>query len=136
MKLNLGDNTRTHRRAMDMTQEQLAEQLGVSFQSVSRWENGTTYPDMELLPALARMFSVTVDALLGMSDDERRIQFEAVCETLKKELQEGNHDNAIKNMSPSDSQKFQQALANPKIIEKMMSAPQAQALYRKLTGEK
>ncbi|MBQ4590542.1 MAG: helix-turn-helix transcriptional regulator [Clostridia bacterium] len=86
MKLNLGDNIRTYRRAMDMTQEQLAEQLGVSFQSVSRWENGTTYPDMELLPALARIFSVTVDALLGVSDEERRIQFEAVCETLKKEL--------------------------------------------------
>ena len=67
----------------------------------------------------------TVGKKLGMSP-----------ETLKKELQEGKFDNAIKNMSPSDSQKFQQALANPKIIEKMMSAPQAQALYRKLTGEK
>ncbi len=86
MKLSLGDNIRRYRRAMDMTQEQLAEQLGVSFQSVSRWENGTTYPDMELLPALARIFSVTVDALLGVSDDERRKQFEAVRETLKKEL--------------------------------------------------
>jgi len=86
MKLTLGDNIRTFRRAMDLTQEQLAEQLGVSFQSVSRWENGSTYPDMELLPALARIFSVTVDALLGMSDEERRKQFEAVCEKLKQEV--------------------------------------------------
>ncbi len=86
MKLSLGDNIRRCRRALDMTQEQLAEQLGVSFQSVSRWENGTTYPDMELLPALARIFSVTVDALLGVSDDERRKQFESVCDRLKKEL--------------------------------------------------
>ncbi len=86
MKLNLGDNIRTYRRAKDMTQEQLAEQLGVSFQSVSRWENGSTYPDMELLPALARIFSVTVDALLGMSDDERRKNFEAIREKLKREL--------------------------------------------------
>jgi len=96
MKLNLGDNIRTYRRAMDMTQEQLAEQLGVSFQSVSRWENGTTYPDMELLPSLARIFSVTVDALLGVSDDERRKQFEAVRETLKKELYaESKNEEAI-----------------------------------------
>ena len=86
MKLNLGDNIRRYRRAKDMTQEALAEELGVSFQSVSRWENGSTYPDMELLPALARIFSVTVDALLGMSDEERRKQFEAVCEKLKNEL--------------------------------------------------
>lgn len=86
MKLNLGDNIRTYRRAKDMTQEQLAEQLGVSFQSVSRWENGTTYPDMELLPALARIFSVTVDALLGVSDEEKQKNFDAIREKLKKEL--------------------------------------------------
>ena len=86
MKLALGDNIRRFRRSMDMTQEQLAEQLGVSFQSVSRWENGTTYPDMELLPALARIFSVTVDVLLGMSDEERKKQFEAICGNLKNEL--------------------------------------------------
>ena len=66
MKLALGDNIRRFRRSMDMTQEQLAEQLGVSFQSVSRWENGTTYPDMELLPAIANLFSLTVDELLGV----------------------------------------------------------------------
>ncbi len=97
MKLTLGDNIRTLRRAMDMTQEQLAEQLGVSFQSVSRWENGTTYPDMELLPALARMFSVTVDALLGMSDEERKKQFESVCGKLKNELyaDEKNEDAIV-----------------------------------------
>ena len=83
MKLTLGDNIRTFRRAMDMTQEQLAEQLGVSFQSVSRWENGTTYPDMELLPALARIFSVTVDALLGMSDEERQKNFEEIKKKLR-----------------------------------------------------
>ncbi|MBQ2278772.1 MAG: helix-turn-helix transcriptional regulator, partial [Clostridia bacterium] len=82
MKLSLGDNIRTFRRAMDMTQEQLAELLGVSFQSVSRWENGTTYPDMELLPALARIFSVTVDALLGMSDEERQKNFEEIKKSL------------------------------------------------------
>ena len=86
MKLSLGDNIRTFRRAMDMTQEQLAVQLGVSFQSVSRWENGTTYPDMELLPVLARIFSVTVDALLGMNDEEQKKNFEEVCDRLKKEL--------------------------------------------------
>ena len=41
MKLNIGENIRRLRRAADMTQEQLADKLGVSYQSVSRWENGT-----------------------------------------------------------------------------------------------
>ncbi len=94
MKLTLGDNIRTFRRAMDMTQEQLAEQLGVSFQSVSRWENGTTYPDMELLPALARIFSVTVDALLGMSDEERQKNFEEIKQKLKNAVYAEEKDEA------------------------------------------
>lgn len=71
MKLNLGENIRQLRRANDITQEELSERLGVSCQSVSRWETGATYPDMELLPALAILFSVTVDELLGMSDERR-----------------------------------------------------------------
>ena len=48
MKLNIGNNIRMLRRAADMTQEELADRLGVTYQSVSRWENGGTYPDMEL----------------------------------------------------------------------------------------
>ena len=68
MKLNIGENIRRLRRAADMTQEQLADKLGVAYQSVSRWENGTTYPDMELLPALSSIFGVTVDELLGCEE--------------------------------------------------------------------
>ncbi len=86
MKLNLGENIRTLRRTANMTQEQLAEQLGVSFQSVSRWENGSTYPDMELLPAIARIFSVTVDFLLSVGDEERRKNFEATRTKLQEAL--------------------------------------------------
>ena len=42
MKLNIGENIRRLRRAADMTQEQLADKLGVAYQSVSRWENGVS----------------------------------------------------------------------------------------------
>ncbi len=55
MKLNIGENIRNCRRKMNLTQEQLAEKLGVSFQSVSRWENDLTYPDTELLPVLSKI---------------------------------------------------------------------------------
>ena len=72
MKLNIGENIRRLRRGMDMTQEQLADKLGVAYQSVSRWENGTTYPDMELLPALSSIFGVTVDELLGMEENKKK----------------------------------------------------------------
>ena len=72
MKLNIGENIRRLRRAADMTQEQLADKLGVAYQSVSRWENGTTYPDMEFLPVLAGIFGVTVDELLGMEESRKK----------------------------------------------------------------
>lgn len=65
MKLNIGTTIRDRRRAMDMTQEQLAERLGVTCQSVSRWENGATYPDIEFLPLLADLFGITLDELMG-----------------------------------------------------------------------
>ena len=72
MKLNIGENIRRLRRSADMTQEQLADKLGVAYQSVSRWENGTTYPDMELLPALSSIFGVMVDELLGMEENKKK----------------------------------------------------------------
>lgn len=54
-------------------------------------------------------------------------------EALKRELENGKFDKALNGMSASDSAKFQQVLQNPQLLEKFMSAPQAQALYKKLT---
>lgn len=71
MKLNIGENIRSCRRKMNLTQEQLADKLGVSFQSVSRWENDLTYPDMELIPALTGIFGVSADELLGVSEAKK-----------------------------------------------------------------
>lgn len=56
-------NLRRLRLGKNLTQEQLANILGVSVQSVSRWECGNTFPDVMLLPAIARLYGVTVDDL-------------------------------------------------------------------------
>ena len=61
MKLIIGENIRDYRKKNNLTQEQFAERLGVTYQSVSRWENGTTYPDLELLPAISDLLSITLD---------------------------------------------------------------------------
>ena len=59
------------RRDNNMTQEQLAEKLGVTAQSVSKWENGITSPDITLIPAIAKLFNITTDVLLGaVSNDQ------------------------------------------------------------------
>lgn len=57
-------------------------------------------------------------------------------EQLKKELEAGKFDSALSSMSKSDAEKFKMAVNNPKVIEKMMSTPQAKALYEKLSGKK
>lgn len=68
MKLQFGDNFKRLRKQREITQEQVAEILGVSCQSVSRWELGVCYPDFELLPVIANCFEVTIDSLLSNDD--------------------------------------------------------------------
>lgn len=70
MELNFAENLRRLRRGADMTQEQLAQKLCVSDQVVSRWETDVTYPDIQLLPAIAQLFDITVDELLGAKKAE------------------------------------------------------------------
>lgn len=66
MKLQIGERIKAMRQQRGLTQESLAQDIGVSCQSVSRWEIGVCYPDIELLPALANFFGVTLDELMGM----------------------------------------------------------------------
>ena len=65
MNLNFSENFKQLRREKGYTQEKIAEVLGVTGQTVSRWELGMCYPDIELLPSIANYFGVTVDALLS-----------------------------------------------------------------------
>ena len=62
---SLGEALKARRTAASYTQEYVAETLGVSRQAVSKWENGTSEPSTANLMALARMYQVTVDELLG-----------------------------------------------------------------------
>ncbi len=61
------------RREGGMTQEALAEMIGVSAQTISKWENSTTWPDVALLPVIADVFGVTIDALYGREETRRAI---------------------------------------------------------------
>ena len=89
MKLNIGENIKKLRKEKDITQEDLSEILGVSFQSVSRWENGTCYPDMELLPVLADFFKVTVDKLLGVDESIEKANVEKYLDRFQDAISHG-----------------------------------------------
>ncbi len=60
------------RKEKGLTQEEVAKNLGVSPQSVSKWENGLTYPDISLLPSIADFYGVSVDYLLGKDETKNR----------------------------------------------------------------
>ena len=63
--MNLAENIKLYRRGSNMTQEQLAEAVGVTVGAVSKWESGATVPDLSTLMALAELFQISLDALLG-----------------------------------------------------------------------
>ena len=79
--MNIGSVIMSKRKALGYTQQALADQLHVSFQAVSKWENGTNYPEMEMLPLLASVLDTSIDSLLGyksfvVSDYDQRYDAE------------------------------------------------------------
>ena len=91
MNITLGENIKKLRRERQLTQEQLAEALEVSFQAVSKWENRVTYPDIEVLPVIAGYFDVTVEELLGVDVEKKEEEVQKILYQ-SKELR---HDGKI-----------------------------------------
>ena len=68
--LNIGNKIKELRKKRGITQEQLAESIGVSFQAVSKWENNIALPDIALVPSLASYFGVSLDILFDFNLDK------------------------------------------------------------------
>ena len=73
MNETIGNRITKYRKAKGMTQEELASQLGVSSQAVSKWENDASCPDISLLPQLCKVLGITTDELLTGKNDEVRL---------------------------------------------------------------
>lgn len=96
----------SRRKELGMTQQQLADKLHVSFQAVSKWENGTTYPNVEILYELAIVLDVTTDEILvgekkeadGLSYSKAGVDI-AYTDTIKKEISKhlGTSDKRVLN---------------------------------------
>ncbi|MBE6959076.1 MAG: helix-turn-helix transcriptional regulator [Ruminococcaceae bacterium] len=78
MEQTLGKRIAENRKKLKLTQDQLAEQLGVTAQAVSKWENDQSCPDIATLPRLAEIFGISIDALLGHNSQETVHQGEIV----------------------------------------------------------
>lgn len=91
--IQIGDFITGKRKAFGLTQQQLAYKLNISFQAVSKWENGTAYPNIEILKDLAMVLGVSVDEILdGSEKDEEGFSYSragvdiAYTDTMKKEM--------------------------------------------------
>lgn len=82
------------RKADELTQEQLAEYMGVSPQAISRWETGATYPDIAQIPLLAHIFHVSADTLLGIDTTRMNEAIAAVHEQANACFRKGDFHGA------------------------------------------
>ena len=75
---NFGNKIKALRRKMDLTQEELAERLNVSFQAISKWETNASLPDVTMFPLLANFFNVTTDELLGVDLAKKQAKIDEI----------------------------------------------------------
>ncbi len=79
--MSIGSVIMSKRKSLGYTQQTLADKLNVSFQAVSKWENGTNYPEVDMLPMIASVLDTSIDSLLGYksfihSDYDKRYNME------------------------------------------------------------
>lgn len=101
MNLSIGENIKRMRRKRNLTQEEMAAHLGISFQSVSKWERGDGYPDITMLPALANYFGISVDELLGMSEIAKKAQYDEINRMWDENNKKGLHSENVALMRQS-----------------------------------
>lgn len=95
MKLNIGETIKKLRKEKEITQEEFAEVLGVSYQSVSRWENNSCYPDIELIPIIASFFGISTDRLMGIDETKEQKAVSKYLDDFQNAISKGKIDDCI-----------------------------------------
>ena len=80
MNITIGNKIKELRKKKGITQEQLAENIGISFQAVSKWENNIALPDITLVPALASFFEISIDELFDYNLHELQDNVTKICD--------------------------------------------------------
>lgn len=94
--MNFAEKIFTLRKSNDLTQEQLAEELNVSRQSISKWESGQATPELEKIVAMSQIFGVTTDYLLKPSEiDELSVKTEILEKQQQQLLDSKKRQNKI-----------------------------------------
>ena len=94
--MTIGEKRKELRKTHNITQEKLAEQLNISYQAVSKWENNVANPDFSLIVPLAKLFKVTTDELLCFDLSEVEGRKKELLEAYAKTFATGDIEEQIK----------------------------------------
>lgn len=92
--MSIGTTIKQLRKEKEITQEQLAEYLGITSRAVSQWECDRTAPDISQLPALANIFEVSADVLLGIDVTQKKKRIDEIIGKAKKHRMPGHNEEA------------------------------------------
>ena len=95
MEMNIGPIIMEKRKEKKVTQQELANFIGVSKASVSKWETGQTYPDITLLPLLAAYFDITIDSLLTYEPQLDNHEIQRIYARLKESLETKSPEDVL-----------------------------------------
>ena len=93
--MSIGSTIKHLRREKDMTQEQLAEYLGITSRAVSQWERDRTAPDISQIPALCHIFDVSSDVLLGIDIEKNNEAIQSYLDKARYEEYQGKFENSM-----------------------------------------
>jgi transcriptional regulator with XRE-family HTH domain len=102
-EIEIGEKIKSLRKKRDITQEQLADYLNISFQSVSKWERGEAYPDITMLPKIALFFGVTTDELLCVDKVKNEQEIDQYFKRHHDALGKGHVNEAIAIMREANA---------------------------------
>lgn len=95
MEICIKNTLKKLRQQKNITQEQLADHLGITYQSVGKWERGEGFPDITLIPTIALYFGITSDELLGI--DKKRID-QKITDYQKQSAELRNKGQTVENL--------------------------------------
>lgn len=93
--MQIGEVIRKYRKSADMTQEEMANRLGVTAPAVNKWENGNSYPDITLLAPIARLLGISTDELLSYHEELSYEEIQALVRTADNKFQTENYEDVF-----------------------------------------
>lgn len=93
--MQFSQTLRKLRKEKNMTQEELAKFLSVSYQTISKWENAGGYPDVSLLPRIATFFEISIDELLGVTESKKEVRLKDIHAQWEQNNCKNNHEDNI-----------------------------------------